>query len=406
MIVPASTSPFFAEVRRIMRSFAFDPPRSAVEGYACHSEEAKDFSVSNNSDTSDLQVPSVAVNFKFSAGLPPPGMVEEIEAIRTKGDNNKRVFMHSRTAFDVLDTLLEEAKKYAGADKLGVRCRIGLDGTRGNGSSARCTKAVLGALTGLPGFANTGGMGGDSDHYDLKNPGNFRGRGYQTKVAMPVTYADDLSRHQPGDIVACGGGPSGHGHIQVYTGKGCGSTWVSDFRQKGILISAAYNNCALHRATMETAAIIRKRCSMSYDSEIWRVEVVASPEELASGLQTNSCTFSSGRVGVCRDVRRCAQDGGFTEQCKYNGIRSPLVDDLLSRALTHTLAYVSFVSWRGIDQMLFGCINSCSAKTGKCIISLMIVHADLVHTLLIPVRLFHPVLWTVRLLLPWTKYMM
>ena len=52
MIVHAKTSPFFAEVRRIMQSFAFDPTRSSVESYACPTGKV----ASNDTDAGDLKL--------------------------------------------------------------------------------------------------------------------------------------------------------------------------------------------------------------------------------------------------------------------------------------------------------------------------------------------------------------
>ena len=118
------------------------------------------------------------------------------------------------------------------------------DRQRGGGECVKGSQGVLGALLGdhktfsqQIGHKAAGSMslGGGNDY--LNNTGYFT-----APTGMSNEYLNDKSQWRIGDTIVAQGGPaSGLGHIQVWNGK----SWVSDFRQSGVL--PGYSNYTLYR---------------------------------------------------------------------------------------------------------------------------------------------------------------
>ena len=95
--------------------------------------------------------------------------------------------------FRSLDAVLSYAEKYAGNDKLGKKCKKGWDGGGSQGACGRCTKAIVGALTGNPRFANTWGLGGNANKYAKEGGNDFTDSGiYQVRDSSAAYQYNDF----------------------------------------------------------------------------------------------------------------------------------------------------------------------------------------------------------------------
>ncbi len=142
---------------------------------------------------------------------------------------------------------LDELLKIAGglAPKLGKNPKVRYENLKSgyikgiHGLCPQGTQAVVAALTGVSGL---GRISGNADWFSFKNPSTGGGRSsfanniggkvyYNDKVKISLSYFDNASQWQVGDIVVMGyTNNKPYGHIQVWTGF----KWVSDFTQRAI----------------------------------------------------------------------------------------------------------------------------------------------------------------------------
>lgn len=120
------------------------------------------------------------------------------------------------------------------------------------------TQAILYAMSGVK---SLGQISGNADYFSFKNGGksSFSKTGYyDDKVRIDISYTNDKSRWQVGDVVAMGylnGKP--YGHIQVWTG----SSWMSDFKQGNYIQkrNVDWNTAALWRLNKKGIDAVNKQ---------------------------------------------------------------------------------------------------------------------------------------------------
>jgi len=159
------------------------------------------------------------------------------------------------------DELLKLAGKCARA--LGKNPRVKYENLRQgyisgvHGLCPQGTQAVLYALTGVKGL---GMLPGNADFFTFKYGGgktNFPSEYFNDKIKVDISYWNDKTRWQIGDVIAVGyTGGKLYGHIQVWTGV----NWMSDFKQNGLQRSHVdWDTAALWRLNSKGVAAVKKQ---------------------------------------------------------------------------------------------------------------------------------------------------